>query len=60
MGLRVNFGFVGDSTDPRSARCSSWLIGNPAGVDKRSRDIEPARVAMEAGTHSISDQRADP
>src|ERR1035437_9319042 len=26
---------------------------NPSGVDKRFRDIEPARVAMEAGTHSI-------
>ena len=26
---------------------------NPSGVDKRFRDLEPVRVAMEAGTHSI-------
>ena len=26
---------------------------NLSGVDKRFRDLEPARVAMEAGTHSI-------
>src|ERR1035438_1616570 len=26
---------------------------NPSGVDKRFRDQEPARVAMETGTHSI-------
>jgi transposase len=26
---------------------------NPTGVDKRFRDLEPARIAMEAGTHSI-------
>jgi transposase len=26
---------------------------NPSGVDKRFRDLEPARIAMEAGTHSI-------
>src|ERR1700743_3849483 len=26
---------------------------NPSGVDKRFRDSEPVRVAMEAGTHSI-------
>jgi transposase len=26
---------------------------NPSGVDKRFRDLGPARVAMEAGTHSI-------
>src|ERR1022692_544956 len=26
---------------------------NPSGVDKRFRDMGPARVAMEAGTHSI-------
>ena len=26
---------------------------NPSGVDKRFRDLEPVRVAMEAGTHSM-------
>jgi len=26
---------------------------NPSGVDKRFRDLEPVRIAMEAGTHSI-------
>jgi transposase len=26
---------------------------NPSGVDKRFRDLEPMRIAMEAGTHSI-------
>jgi transposase len=26
---------------------------NPSGVDKRFRDLEPIRIAMEAGTHSI-------
>jgi transposase len=26
---------------------------NPSGVDKRFRNLGPARVAMEAGTHSI-------
>jgi transposase len=26
---------------------------NPSGVDKRFRDLRPARVAMETGTHSI-------
>ena len=26
---------------------------NPSGVDSRFRDLEPVRVAMEAGTHSI-------
>ena len=26
---------------------------NPSGVDRRFRDLEPVRVAMEAGTHSI-------
>src|SRR5277367_4431223 len=30
---------------------------NPSGVDKRFRDLEPIRIAMEAGTHV--DQRAD-